>query len=155
MIIKATRFLKLFCILAAGYIAFSCQRAEEKNYAEIFYHYAPGALTPMELYCKCIPMNDLQKKQFQYSFTVKGDSLSKILKHFEELKSSGSIDTINVRAFILLHNSGHTDTLCAGYRNGIRLNGQIMQENAVFTNEVATLIAQHHGQLTAKKFGKH
>lgn len=125
------------------------------DYAEIYYDYAPGAQIIAEMYGKCSPVNDLRKKQFQHSFTVKGDSLSGLLREVKELKPAGSTDTINARAFIVFHNSGHTDTLCAGYSNGIKLNGRVMQENSSFADEVGTLIAQHHGQLMAKKFGKY
>lgn len=140
--------------MAVAYIAFSCQSEKENKYVEIYYDFAPGALTPMEIYCKCVSLNDTRKKQFQYSFTVKGDSLSGFLKHFKELKPSGSTDTINARAFILFHNSDHTDTLCVGYKDGIKLNGQTMEGNSAFTKEVTTLVVQYHVKMLTEKFAK-
>jgi GTPase SAR1 family protein len=153
---KPTPFFKLSLLFITASFAFSCQKnMGTDDYAEIYYDYAPGAQIIAEMYCKCSPINDLRKKQFQHSFTVKGDSLSGLLKRFKELKPYDFPETAFARVSILLHNSGRVDTICVGYSYGIKLNSNMMAENAAFTKEVTTLVAQYHGKMMQQKFGKH
>lgn len=127
-------------------LSLSCHKDEKTSpYAEFYYDFSPGALTPMQIYCKCIPINDTTVKHFQHTFYIKGDSLKEFCRLYRKLKPSDKKDAINARVHILLHNKDKsTDTICIGYSKGIQRNGIVMTDNLKFTSYVEQLVAAAH-----------